>query len=114
MRRYILSGIGLLFSIFSFSQNDILTNKSILDLRAIGLSDGVIIAKIKSSESDFDTSVESLKNLKEAGVSDSILMEMIGASKSVVAPQEAVSDKLGIYVMEGDGFRKIYPTAFIG
>ncbi len=114
MRRYILSGIGLLFSIFSFSQNDILTNKSILDLRAIGLSDGVIIAKIKSSESDFDTSVESLKRLKEAGVSDSILMEMIGTSKSDIVPQDAVSDKLGIYVMEEDVYRKIYPTAFIG
>lgn len=112
MRRYILSVIGFLFSVISFGQNNILTNKSILDLRAIGLSDGVIIAKIKSSESDFDTSVESLRTLKEAGVSDSILMEMIGASKLLSSSQEIISDKLGIYVMDGDEYRKIYPTVF--
>lgn len=114
MRRYILSVIGFLFSVISFGQNNILTNKSILDLRAIGLSDGVIIAKIKSSESDFDTSVESLRTLKEAGVSDSILMEMIGASKLFSSSQEIISDKLGIYVMDGDEYRKIYPTVFTG
>lgn len=114
MRRYILSVIGFLFSVISFGQNNILTNKSILDLRAIGLSDGVIIAKIKSSESDFDTSVESLRTLKEAGVSDSILMEMIGASKLLSSSQEIISDKLGIYVMDGDEYRKIYPTVFTG
>lgn len=114
MSRYIFMVIGFLYSVIAFGQNEILTNKSILDLRSIGISDDVIIAKIKSSESNFDTSVESIKNLKEAGVSDKVLMEMIGASHFVEAPQESTSDKLGIYVMDGEEYRQIYPTAFTG
>lgn len=110
--------LSFLLCFFSFvvalPQNEILTNQSIIDLLSIGMSDDIIIAKIKSSKSDFDTSVESLKTLKESGASDSILMEMMGTSKPAITLQEAASDKLGIYVKEGNGHRKIYPSAFIG
>ena len=41
-------------------------------------------------------------------------MEMIGASKLLSSSQEIISDKLGIYVMDGDEYRKIYPTVFTG
>src|SRR5437870_3804365 len=46
-----------------------LTNASIIELQGLGLGDGVIIEKIKSTKCDFDTSIAGLKQLKEAKIS---------------------------------------------
>jgi hypothetical protein len=50
----------------------------------IGLSEGVILAKIKSSTCEFDTSPKALQELKASGVSDAIILEMVqtGAAKT--------------------------------
>jgi hypothetical protein len=58
-----------------------LTNQDIIAMSSLGLSDEVIIVKIRSvSGSDglnFDTSVDGLKSLKEAKVSDAVVKAMI-------------------------------------
>jgi len=58
-----------------------LTNNDIIDMTSMGLSDEVIIAKIRSvSDSDglkFDTSLDGLKSLKTANVSDAVIKVMI-------------------------------------
>ena len=58
-----------------------LTNQEIIDMSAAGLSDDVIIAKIRSATgadaSRFDTSVDGLKALKAANVSDAVIKVMI-------------------------------------
>jgi hypothetical protein len=58
-----------------------LTNQDIIAMSSLGLSDDVIIVKIRSvSGSDglnFDTSVDGLKSLKEAKVSDAVVKAMI-------------------------------------
>ncbi len=58
---------------------DILTNSDILKLVAAGLPDSVILAKIRGSTARFNTDADSLIQLKEAGVSDSVLEAMIDA-----------------------------------
>ena len=58
-----------------------LTNQDIIDMVNLGLSDDVIIAKIRSANGadavKFDTSVEGLKALKAANVSDDVIKVMI-------------------------------------
>ena len=54
-----------------------LTNEDIIELTASGLSAETIGAKIDSSPCSFDTSVEALKALKRANVSETIILKMI-------------------------------------
>src|SRR5579862_2674947 len=58
-----------------------LTNQDIISMTSLGLSDDVIIAKIRSATgadaSRFDTSVDGLKALKAANVSDAVIKVMI-------------------------------------
>ena len=58
-----------------------LTNQDIIEMTSLNLSDDVIIAKIRSATgadaSKFDTSVDGLKALKAANVSDAVIKVMI-------------------------------------
>jgi hypothetical protein len=57
-----------------------LTNRDIVELVSLGFSDGVILDKIQSTQAvDFDTSIQELKNLKQANVSDAVIRAMINA-----------------------------------
>jgi hypothetical protein len=57
--------------------NTSLTNKDVIDLKNSGISDDVIVAKIKASACHFDTSVDDLKALKAAGISDAVMFAMV-------------------------------------
>jgi tetratricopeptide (TPR) repeat protein len=62
------------------SSPEVLTNDDIIKLAQAKLPDSVILAKIKSSNFDFDTSPDALIKLKRAGVSDSVLQAIVDAS----------------------------------
>lgn len=74
-------------------------NSDIVEMSRAGLAPAVLIAKIKSSQCKFDTSPLALVVLKEAGVADDVLMEMVrnpsGGSQPkaepVVAPSSVVA-----------------------
>jgi hypothetical protein len=79
-----------------------LGNQDIIDMTALGLSDDVIIAKIRSAAKPedlaFDTSTDGLRKLKEGHVSDAVLKVMInpaaiapGPTPAAVAPAPAVT-----------------------
>ena len=57
-----------------------LSNKNIISMHATRLSSDVIIAKIKSSPTRFDTSAEGLQRLKRAGIPDDVILAMVQAS----------------------------------
>jgi hypothetical protein len=59
-----------------------LTNQDVVDLVKTGLSDDIVVAKIKGSSCQFDTSPASLKDLKTAGISDAVILAMVQASSS--------------------------------
>lgn len=61
----------------------VLSNKDVLEMFKANLSSEVIIAKINSSASRFDTSPAALQQLKDAGVPDSVLVAMIMTRKNV-------------------------------
>ncbi len=65
---------------------DVLTNSDVVKMARVKLADGIIISKIKTSACDFDTSVDALVRLKEAGVSDSVIQAMNDAQAAAQAP----------------------------
>ena len=54
-----------------------LNNDSVIQLHKLGLGDSVVVEKIKGSTCQFDTSIDALKGLKDAGLSDAIIQAMI-------------------------------------
>ncbi len=54
-----------------------IVNSDIVEMSRAGLQPAVLIAKIKNSDCKFDTSPSALVELKEAGVADDVLMEMV-------------------------------------
>ena len=78
MKKYLY--LLLFIPLMSIGQ-ETLNNQSVIDMIEIGFEEQVIIDKIESTSSDFDTSIESLKSLKQSGVSSSVLSAMLKASK---------------------------------
>jgi len=57
-----------------------LTNSSIISLTKSKLSKGIIIQKIRTSKCRFDTSAKALVALKNAGVNDEVINQMMEAT----------------------------------
>ena len=63
-----------------------LTNKDVLAMVSAGLTPEIIVAKIRSSPSKFDTSATTLAELKEAKVPDAVIMAMVQPTGPATAP----------------------------
>ena len=68
-----------------------LSNADIIKMVHLKFGDNVIVAKIKSSACNFDTSMDALVKLKQAGVSDAVLAAMVeaGTTATPAAPSPA-------------------------
>lgn len=66
--------------------SDVLTNSDVVKMARVKLADSIIISKIKASACNFDTSVDALVKLKEAGVSDPVIQAMNDAQAAAQAP----------------------------
>jgi hypothetical protein len=67
-----------------------LSNQDVIDMVGLGLSDDVIIAKIRADqEAKFDTSTDGLKALKAAKVSDAVIRVMINPKIADAPPAAA-------------------------
>lgn len=75
----------------------ILKNADIVSMVGAGLASPVIIAKMKASEVDFDTSTPALVELTQKGVSQDIITEMIGRPKGAAASSEAANPYMSAY-----------------
>jgi hypothetical protein len=74
-----------LFGATSLTAQEVLTNDSLIALKKAGLSDSIIISKIKASQTKFDTSTKGLIALKSAGMSDQVIEAVVNAG-SAAAP----------------------------
>ena len=63
-----------------------MTNRDVIRLVKAKIADDIIVAKIKQSKTKFDTSVEGLVALKEAGVSDGLISVIVNASEASSQP----------------------------
>jgi hypothetical protein len=100
-----------------------LTNQDIISMVQLGVSDDVIIAKIRAVSSasasgvGFDTSVDGLKALKAANVSDAVIKAMINPAApapAIVAAGTAITldpnlppPEVGVYWKDGVKFALI-------
>ncbi|MDB4496231.1 hypothetical protein N9254_02060 [Flavobacteriaceae bacterium] len=88
-----LTSLLLLICTLSFcnlSSQEILTNKSVIELVELGFEESVIIAKIESSETNFDTTIEKLRELKSKGATPNILKAMMSPSKNEPEAKEPI------------------------
>lgn len=58
-----------------------LKNEDVVKMAKAGLDDSIIVAKIGSSQCQFDTSTDALIQLKRIGVSAAVLKAIVGAAK---------------------------------
>jgi hypothetical protein len=96
MQRRFLKLIGLcgllaLLASGAFAQptrakREVLTNASVIELAKLGLSEALIIEKIRQSECNFDTSIEGLRQLKAAQLSDAIIAVVLSPKAAPAAP----------------------------
>jgi len=98
-----------------------ITNQDVIDMVGLGLSDDVIITKIRAASAggtlQFNTSVGGLKELKAAKVSDDVIKVMINpappAGPIVVAAAPMSNDpnlpppEVGVYWKNGSAFTRI-------
>lgn len=118
----VLFSSSVLFCVATVAQESSkrLTNQDIISMTSLGLSDDIIVAKIRSvSGSDglnFDTSVDGLKSLKEAKVSDSVVKAMINPALPptvVVSGAPLATDpnlpppEVGVYWKDGPTFAMV-------
>jgi len=67
----------MLFTATSLTAQEVLTNESVVALKKAGMSDSLILAKIRTSPSKFDVTTKGLITLKSAGLSDQIIEAMV-------------------------------------
>ena len=120
----LLAALFLLLASTTWSQqlSKRITNKDVIDMTAVGLSDDVIISKIRSAAAggtlQFDTNVDALKELKAAKVSDEVIKVMINpappAAPVVVAAASPISNdpnlpppEVGVYWKNANAFERI-------
>jgi hypothetical protein len=116
----LLAALFLLLVCTTWSQqlSKRITNKDVIDMTALGLSDDIIIAKIRGASAggtlQFDTSVDGLKELKLAKVSDEVIKVMINPAPPtapvVVAATPITNDpnlpppEVGVYWKNANAF----------
>jgi len=81
----VLAGFLMVGGTSSAVAQEVLTNDSVISMVKGGLGEAVVLARIRSSPANFDTSTNSLLALKKAGVSDKVIEAMVSAPRSGAA-----------------------------
>src|SRR5215510_2584900 len=90
-----------------------LTNQSVVEMVKAGLSERVIIAKIRTSPTNFDTSTDALIALKKNGVSEKVI-ETIMSPTAAAAPAAPPAAPAGSAVAPPPaGYAPSRPTVFL-
>jgi hypothetical protein len=84
-------------------QAQVLTNQDIVGMLKAGLSPEIVIAKIKASACDFDTSPAALKELKHDGVPDEVIVEMVRAPRATQEKAQTDEETTGSTPAAGAG-----------
>ncbi len=87
------------------SETNTLTNDSVIELVKAGISESVVIAKIKNSNTTFDTSSTALVKLKNSSVSENIILAMIEAKPKV---NNSTESETLLEMKDAIGKRKVF------
>src|SRR5438067_2556727 len=91
--------LGLLLTTPSGFAQETLTNQSIVEMVKAGLSERVIIAKIRTSPTNFDTRTDALIALKNNGVSEQVIEAIMSPPAAAAAPPPPPSAPAGSVAM---------------
>ena len=83
-----LTVLGLLLSTPGFAQ-EVLTNQLVVDMLKAGLSERVVVAKIRTSPTNFDTGTDALIALKKNGVPEKVIEAMMSPTAAPSAAPAA-------------------------
>ena len=92
-----------------------LNNKDVVDMVKIGVSPDVVIAKIKASRGDFDTSPAAMQDLKAAGVPDAVILAMVEAPLLANKGETIGTGPAVVYVYRHKNFgtRNMQPSVYV-
>ena len=129
MKRLIFPAViaSMLLGIVTVWAQEIITNEEIISLTKSGLANSIIVGKIRTSKTNFDTTADALIRLKQNGVGDDVIAAMFEAKNpnaaagapsnstgaAAVSPAGDPNDPMskhnyGIYLYEErDGVRKM-------
>ena len=82
--------VGLMLTAPAVAQAP-MTNQSVIDLAKAKMSDDIILSAIRGSKPSFDLSADGLIALKNAGVSDAVLQEMLRVNSGGAAAPAAAA-----------------------
>lgn len=117
---------------FSIGQNKAFTNDDVLKLVKAGFTEETIIEAIRTNEPRYDTSVEALVALKNAGVSERVISAMLTAARPKTTTLQtdsegrALPSEIGVYVLKNGRYVELaaemvdwrskffFPTTTIG
>ena len=91
-------------------QGEPFNNGDVLKLVQAGFDSATIVVAIRASDPDFDTSAEALVALKEAGVSEEIIVAILSAapSRSVPSPPNDegadLPQEIGVYALNDGAY----------
>jgi hypothetical protein len=80
----------------------VLMNQDVLAMLKSGLPAEIVAAKIKASHCDFNTDVATLKNLKQVGVPDSVVLAMVEAPHFTPMPSDG---KMRVFVTDSESWQ---------
>lgn len=82
---------------------ELLTNEHILKMFKDGIGSEIIIAKINTSKGRFDTSPSTIQRLKEAGLTDALILAMIqsGTTQQTSPSNSSTSETSELKVVDG-------------
>lgn len=92
------------------SQDEILTNQTIIQLTKIGLQPSVIISKINSSQTNFDVSTDALINLGNNSVSAEVINEMMKVHSKNKSSELSMKDANNPFAMHAPGIYYYNPN----
>ncbi len=89
---YLIILFTLFVSFSAYSQSETLTNNEVILMTRTGLSNELIIRKVKESNGKYNTQAQDLIDLKKAGVADEVIALMMEKQSSVSERKENPAD----------------------
>jgi hypothetical protein len=93
------------------NQRITISNKDVLIMKNAGLSDEVISEKVRTSNCNFDTTPAVLGDLKKAGISDAVILEMMHCESRSHLGENAESGEASDVLHSNDS--KAYAVSFV-
>ena len=94
--------VAMLLGSTTVRAQETVTNEEVISLTKAGLASSIIIGKIRSSKTNFDTSADALIKLKQNAVGDDVIAAMFDA-KNRSSPTGAPSNSTGAAVVAPAG-----------